>query len=408
MLNRFAQCLLMLLFPTVAFANCDTSGLVATPDSASVQTCVNAATTGQTVTISPGTASWNSTVSITKAISVIASGTVTITNNANPAFQISNTSNGFVRISGFTINASGGSQAAQDAVEQAVAIYGPAFKVRVDHMTFNRGDCAVCSNYLGGRGAGPVYGVVDHSTFNNMGRPYFAMDTRSTDSGSNAGSVAWSEFLGQESTFPGSNKMMFFEDNNFVWTTNVNQGQSAVYGQYGGKVVFRHNVITGWGYQMDAHGDQNPSGYGTIFYEIYDNKFTESCANAWFGCEGKDFYLRGGQFIIHDNTFTSQDIPVQLTVYNPNDLATHRIHNTFYWNNTWNGSTDQSKQVEVDPSTNASLKLNADYFERVPQPGDVFYPYTPYTYPHPLQSQSSSSNNDSAPAAPTGLQASVN
>jgi hypothetical protein len=411
MLNRLLPCLLFLLFPTLAYATCNTSTLVTTPDSASVQACINAAVAGQTVTVSSGSASWSTTVTITKGLTLIASGTVTITNTANPAIRVTGTGSAFVRISGFTINAGGSNQAAQDAVATAISLVGPISQFRGDHLSFNRGDCAICTNTIYDQsGTGPVYGVVDHSTFMNMGRAYFAQDLRTTDSSGNAGSVAWGEFLGHEATFPGSSKFMFFEDDTFVWNAGVNSGQSSVYGQYGGKVVFRHNTISGWGYQIDAHGDQNPSGYGTIMYEMYNNTFTESCAVAWFGCEGKDFYLRGGQFIIHDNTFNSQDIPVQLTVYNSNDLTTHRIHNTFYWNNTWcdgNGNncvTNPSTQVEIDPSTNAPLTLNVDYFERAPKAGDLYYPYTPYTYPHPLQGGGVSG----APAAPAGLAASVN
>ena len=386
----------MLCLPTNSWATCNTSTLVTTADSASVQACVNAATAGQTVTVTAGSATWSSTVSITaKGITVIvqAGATVTITNTAAPAFQINNTGTAFVRISGFSITSS-------DSIGEVIEINGPASGVRIDHMTLDGGDAVICSNCLGNSGTGPVTGVVDSSHFSNCGRCYFAQDVRTSDS--TVGTAAWNEFLGHEATFPGSNKFMFFEDNTFTWTRTVSGGQGPLYGQYGGKAVFRHNSFTNWSYYADSHGDLPSGGYGTIMYEIYNNTFSEGDL---YLAQGVMMYLRGGQHLVHDNTFnTTNDFPVSLTVYYSTDLIAHRIKNTFVWNNVWNANgvnQGAATQVQVASDTNGTLTLNTNYFLRAPQAGDIYYPYTPYTYPHPLRGTSTTL------MPPTGLTASV-
>ena len=45
-------------------------------------------------------------------------------------------------------------------------------------------------------------------------------------------------------------------------------------------------------------------GLGLPMEEIYNNVFNEN--DSWLS-EGKDSYLRGGQFLIHDNQFKGQN-----------------------------------------------------------------------------------------------------
>jgi hypothetical protein len=84
--------------------------------------------------------------------------------------------------------------------------------------------------------------------------------------------------------------------------------------------------------------------------------------------------------IYFGNTFNSSMQPLQLIKYNSSDV--HVVTNTFYWNNTWNGSTNLSSQIENDSSS--SIVLNRNYFLRPIQSGDAWYPYKPLVYPHPL------------------------
>ena len=114
-----------------------------------------------------------------------------------------------------------------------------------------------------------------------MKRAYYAMDCRTNDAstpteltpGNRDGAAAWQEFLANPASFPGSEKMMYFEDNQFIWDANITDQntQGALYGSYGGKCCFRYNTCTGGDYYVDAHGDY-PSN-STIYYEIYNDSF---------------------------------------------------------------------------------------------------------------------------------------
>lgn len=419
--------LLLLLSPIVVWGACNTSTLVTTPDSASVTTCIASATAGQTITLSTGSATYSSTVSIPKSltIAVAAGATVTLTQNATglPFFSISTGSaSSFVRISGDNGSSSNCGvtgvgcglvlQAVSPAIDNAdiLDILGPIGNasaltttgVRLDHIKWSGGDAGVCSN-CGGSATGPVYGVVDHSYFLNMGRAYFAQDRRNADTA--AGSVAWADFLANESTYPGNAfDFVTFEDDLFDWNTNPpfndsSLAQGSLYGQYGGKVVFRHDVIRNWGLGIDAHGDLDASGYGTIMYDIYSNNIS---TNSTFGgfCEGKEMYLRGGRYLVHDNNFGGgcQDTPIAVIIYNgASDPDNHRIHDTFIWNNQQcdtnmaNCIAQNNATILSNESSSCSpgpcLQVNVNYFFRQPTTGDfggLAGAYTAFTYPHPL------------------------
>jgi hypothetical protein len=370
-----------------------------TPDYASVSTCVTNAVNGDTINISSGTATWTSTLSWnTKGISLIGAGqgVTVITNNVGTStgatlIQVSSTGNNFIRISGFTINGT-------DDQEPVIEMIGPIYKIRVDHVTFNGGG-TVASNYITNKGAGPVYGVFDHSIFLNMKRPYYATDIRTSDS--TWGTAAWNEFLANPASFPGSGNMLYFEDDQFTWNRAVNGLQGALYGGYGGKAVFRHNTLSGDCTYVDAHGD-GPD-YGTIYYEIYNNVFNED--DTLCG-QGDIVGMRGGQLIAHDNQFTGSAIPFQLVTYWALgvELATHRVQNTYIWNNTWNGGSSQVSVYDHSGTcTTPCINLNQQYFLAAPQSGQTYYPYRPYAYPHPLTNVTKAN----APVPPTGLSASV-
>jgi hypothetical protein len=209
---------------------------------------------------------------------------------------------------------------------------------------------------------------------------------------------------------------MFFEDNTFNWDSNYPSNvQGALYGQYGGKAVFRHNKLQANCTYVDAHGDQYPDT-GTIMYEIYSNEFDINYSTVCNGAADV-IGMRGGQLIAHDNTFNEAStamstMPIGMTVYYSSDTLSDRVKNTYIWNNSaiWTGGSD-SNQADLAYvfnsagapsasicSSSGCIELNFEYFLNSPQPGQVYYPYAPYTYPHPL-----TNGNSSAPASPTGL-----
>ena len=327
-----------------------------------VASAVAGAADGDTVVIPAGTATWSSTLNVgSKGISIIGAGTgSTIINNAaGKLIQWSNTNSKFVRLSGIRFNNS-------DNQTPIVAVAGPATKVRVDHCYFNKGDCAIGTNYWPGSvGSGPVYGVADHCTFVNMKRAYFAMDCRITDSaigppGNYDGATAWTEPIQ-----PGSDKMMYFEDNQFTWDNNLTDAnaQGGLYGQYGGKACFRYNILTGMDGCVDAHGD-SPST-STIYYEVYNNTFNHGNHLG----QGEAMWQRGGQWIVHDNTFNYPYTSViHMSVYWTSDTAAHRVKNTYFWGNTANGNSNQGSIIGVKDSgqtpsgySAANIRLNQEY-----------------------------------------------
>jgi hypothetical protein len=184
-----------------------------------------------------------------------------------------------------------------------------------------------------------------------------------------------------------------------------------LYGQYGGKAVFRYNNFTGFCTYVDAHGDGLPAGSaqdtGTIYYEIYNNTFIE---NDTICIQGDIIWMRGGQLIAHDNSFTGPVIPFRMSIYFTTDIPSHRVQNTYYWNNVWNGITNQANLIAVNDSGQTptgysecnvlsnpgGLCVDRDYFLHAPAAGQMYYPYTPYTYPHPLR--------QAPPQAPRNLQ----
>jgi len=225
----------------------------------------------------------------------------------------------------------------------------------------------------------------------------------------------------------------------------------------GGRSVLRHCTIDSTGAPgsiagpVDCHGNQSywtNSGFtnqrGTIRFEFYNN--TVKMGKGVF----QIMDLRGGSNLIHDNTFTTSDgatpnvcdfrdeeddpnntpgIAVRSPVQWP---CEDQITASFIWNNTLNGSAYNSVGVGTFGNSNATtgdpfyIKANRDYWLSAPSasttttyplppngPTIASYPspyaslqvtsYTPYTYPHPLRSQSSTSTPPGAPAPPTNL-----
>jgi hypothetical protein len=392
--GKYIKVLVALSGSLLAFCSILPFGNAATRTAASasyadVSAAVSSASSGDTVQVPAGNANWSSTLNLgTKAISVIGAGSSStiITNGAGNLIRSNNTGSNFVRISGFRFNSS-------DNQNPIVAFGGPAYRIRVDHCYFNKGDTAIGTNNNNMRGNGPVWGVVDHCQFYNMKRPYYAMDCRVNDSSfpppDYDGNAAWAEFLADPESFPGSEKMMYFEDNQFVADSNMTDPgvQCPLYGSYGGKCCFRYNTMTGADAAVDAHGD-NP-GQSTIYYEIYNNTFNYG---TFAGPQGNAFGQRGGRWIVHDNTFNYPYTNViRLLVYWTTDAAAHRVQNSYFWGNTAHGSSVQSSLVSVQDSgqtppgySAAHIRQNIEYFLHPPQSGQTFYPYTPLVHPHPL------------------------
>lgn len=371
---------------------------------AAVSAAVASANNGDTVTVPAGTATWTQTLDLgTKAITLMGAGSSS-TIITNGLIRSHNTGSNLVRISGFRFNNASGDGHNFPIINFA----GPSYKVRVDHCYFDQGDTAIGTNFASW-GSGPVWGVTDHCVFHNMTRPYYAMDQRFADPaiggpdgtipGDYSGAAAWTEPI-----LPGSDHMMYIEDCTFNWDTignsPPNNAQGGLYGSYGGRCCFRYNILNGNDPAVDGHGDW--PGHSTVFYEIYNNTFNYGLA---IGIQGEAMWQRGGQWIVHDNTFNYPYTSlIHISIYYPNDSPAHWPKNSYFWGNTANGNSDQSAIVALKDSghppahamTLANVRLNQEYFLHAPQSGQTYYPYTPLVHPHPLVT----GGGGSAPAPP--------
>jgi hypothetical protein len=76
--------------------------------------------------------------------------------------------------------------------------------------------------------------------------------------------------------------------------------------------------------------------------------------------------------------------PINSTTGTPS--WTHQaLEPCFAWNDVYT-PTSTPIVIALGMGQSTTLQENRDYYNRAPQSGDAVYPYTPYTYPHPLVS----------------------
>ncbi len=268
-----------------------------------------------------------------------------------------------------------------------------------------------------------------------------------------AGQISWTgpSFWGANDT-TGTNNF-YFESN------DVHAYQAASDNDDNGRMVWRYNLMDHS--EFSTHG-ADTSNYGQRYFEYYNNTgvfygysdgSTFNLANGWIGL------VRGGTFVVHDNTLPalqSQDYgtkpDVNMTVMNlqreagpdpcwgdgtssgadyiaPRQVGegyvTGRGHDglgnaddsityvgdsepAYIWNNTRvplgnislsNYGTGNTNSCSGSTDTTANyIVLNRDFFNgSTAKPG-----YTPYTYPHPL-----TLGSVTQPSPPTNLTATV-
>jgi hypothetical protein len=312
----------------------------ASPSYASVSAAVSAAAPGDTVRIPAGAATWGSTLTISKGVTVAGAGigltviTSSIANKYTALVSVSTSAtSGRSRLTGITFNGAGNST--------CLDVSGTSADVnatRIDHNQFTN-----CAQY-GIRWSGDHYGLIDHNQFvdNYLGAQVLGSEWYS-----------WENFpLG-----PGTANYPYFEDNSFVFTGARTDLGFVVEGGQGGRYVFRHNTIdvqstavTGSALELfDAHGNQDPvtSAYrpngsrGTLGVEIYDNTITVRASH-------RILNLRGGEAKVFNNTVTQiggSGSYIGMTEYDGwsyHYLSSYPgydpVKSAFFWNNKLNGS----------------------------------------------------------------------
>ena len=180
------------------------------------------------------------------------------------------------RMTGFTVKG-----LAQDTTNNSpgtIVIYGSSRSVRVDHVKFDRPG-------TGAMKVKGVYGVVDHCYFDEPNGK-FGVQVEATGFGD--------ESFGTPANL-GTADAFFIEDCTFV--SNGRGGHSATNPTSGGRVVFRHNTLINQ--NTAGHGTEGARQRGMRSVEIYQNTFiTDTVMN-------KGVQLRGGTGVVWGNTFQS-------------------------------------------------------------------------------------------------------
>lgn len=404
-----------MLSPVVSWANTITAASCSVSD---VTTAYNSASSGDTVVIPKGSCTWSSGLTISKSITLQGAGsssTLITHDAASPTIKVSLSSDVPVRITGLYINKVKQNATGYNAI--SLNLNGKT-KVRVDHNKFELGLRTVLINE-----SGDVGGVIDHNEFVNN-------DIAVGVIGDN--NAAWSRPIEA-----GTAKAIFVEDNTFTINNNTpTEPDHLIYLQEGSRTVIRHNVFdsskytTGTTYFFDSHGNQNYyTGNGDFrgqpITEVYNNTFHAYRANEMIGG------FRSGSLLIHDNTMLSDvGSPTAIKATEEEGWqvffstkrtawpAEDQVFNSFIWNNTLNGAaiTDIGLPFSSDSTF---IKKDRDYFMHAPASTggketftgragasnsaptsgssstmtfsssgqNAYYPYTAYTYPHPLRGE---------------------
>jgi len=352
-----------------------------------VQAAIDSAATGDRVLVPTGNVTWTN-LNLNKCITLEGNGSTganrtqinrpadatAYSYNAMIYLVLANPDAAVTRITGFDFEYP--SYRALSSSNWGIAVRGNGVRrLRIDNCIFkfmNPPLDVFCGQ--------PLYGVIDHNIFIDnrvISRVGETFETHGADS--------W-----QRPVAPGGSDSLFWETNEFRYdAAQPEEVGEGFYGIGGGRAVVRYNTWNSAGMAYPAHGFDAHGyagwGHGTRLYEIYNNTLNVP------GNSYRISNLRGGIHIVHDNIInkTGSTIGWQLT----SELAQSRssirsasgydeaIHDSFFWNNTCNGV---SSNAYVTGQWANEPTLGTEFFNRPIQSGDAWYPYKPYTYPHPL------------------------
>ena len=247
-----------------------------------VAAAIAQASDGDTVIIPAGTATYTSTVTIDKAITLQGAGagqTIILDNVSGDTTSVFiwNTEFGkFYRMSGIEI---GRSRTAGE-ISGAVRLTGTSTSVRIDHCKFN-GPANEHITVYGG-----VYGVIDNCEFILQGSVRAIMFFNGDVDGKAFGDGSWETEVDWGG--PGA---IYMED---CLVTNPSGVYPTFDGWQGGRIVFRYNTVLNS--HLGNHGTESSQRKrGARSMEIYGNRLSSSVAAA------HAITIRGGTAVIFDN-----------------------------------------------------------------------------------------------------------
>ena len=398
------------------------------PSLLNVRAAITSASNGDTVAIPAGTATWTSTLSVSKNITIQGAGqnATYINDNVPKQGGLPTTImmrctgiTGNFRVKGFTVR--GMAQDTQGYNKGTIDVDGSSHSVRIDHIMFDQpGTSAI-------QMTGSVWGVVDHCYFNEANAQMGVLVFYDSWGGTDYGDGSW-----EDSTHLGSGEGVYIEDNTFTGTGLG--GTPAADSCYGGRLVFRHNSLINQ--NVVFHGtDSTGRARSVRSYEIYDNDFyaPDYMMDVGFRIRGGTGVFWGNTLHGNGNTFPyhgyknaivceyfrseqnyqpwglangqnpwdqNSDQSGHLTLDQPGaGLCLDQIRGNppinqrtgsaawprqqaepiYVWSNNWTPVPNNPGAL-INPVT-ASIQLGRDIIDNgnTPMPG-----YTPYTYPHPL------------------------
>jgi hypothetical protein len=365
----FEYSLLISVFASLPALSWADTHLAASCSLADVSKAITGSSPRDTVLVPAGSATWTSTLRITKGIYLIGAGVgkTIITGGTdalisyNPSDYIANDP---FRLSGFELDANGDCCLLLGEYSKR-APFPLQTKVRIDHNRFKN----TSSKQIKGqaiRNYGTLYGVVDNNVFDGMGYPI----------GHNAGEVddsyGWWQNSPQSIFLPGSEYYLYFEDNEFNLVQYDSDGNILTDCEYAARLAFRYNTITtpcSTQQIFETHGQQGTGMPATFGYEIYGNNIISG---------NKSFNLiraRAGIGLVFYNNAETTTLP-GISVYHDDETtcssiepARKIIHDTYWWNSRKNyGGSLFDMGVEEDfPGLNCAGLTN------IPQMGrDLF------------------------------------
>jgi PKD repeat protein/peptidoglycan/xylan/chitin deacetylase (PgdA/CDA1 family) len=374
-----------------------------------VNEAINAAVDGDTIVCPAGDWSW-SNVDITKNITLQGAGIdqTNISITAAGGIESPNSYHGAFRVTGFTFTET--ENFGRVSGQGGFRVYGNE-GFRIDHNKFNcysnsntwRNGVCIYTRY-------DVGGLIDHNQFLNA-RPGSGYTMKALSIEGN-GLSAWDL---PANTISGPDHVIYIEDNYFYDSEHASSWNgAAISGQTGALFVFRHNDV--WNLQVDAHGYEVI--YGTKEYEVSNNTFHQNNRNLY-----RLMYLRGGTGVIYGNTLeewgdgnvtygirvaelratsdrgstgrpelyggvpsntscqNAEGYPCVDSIGRGQSIGTSpNMTQTTSPLYIWNNDLSATRTAIYSETSSTYVQENRDYYyNQGPKPG-----YTPYTYPHPL------------------------
>ena len=258
---------------------------------ADVRAAIASAANGDTVAIPAGTATWSSTLTVTKAITLSGAGIgQTIIKDNVPRGRSSSVLTWVLqasrpsRMTGIEFQNAASSESFDGAI-MVVGSESDSRTMRIDHCVFTN----LFAPAIQIEGA---LGVADHNTF-TFSHSGIGIEVKHNGWGGRSyGDGSWAD----PPCF-GTSKFFFFEDNTFNNNSGVQTGGN-IDSVGGGRYVARYNIFNNA--LANTHGTESGGRQRSMrAMEIYNNTF-----NFTFPATGGQ--IRGGTALIHDNVYSGQ------------------------------------------------------------------------------------------------------